>query len=104
MSKSISETLPLNEGGLGRTEVFWRENYQWFWDQGYQLRSRYAPDWTPSWGNKPVNYLDYEDGVALFVSNLNFDSLVNANKAFNFSTPRSMMRYIFLLASRLHSK
>ena len=46
MSKTISETLPLNKGGLDRTEIFWRKFYQWFRDQRHQLRGRYSPDWT----------------------------------------------------------
>ena len=84
MSRTISETLRLDEGGLGRTEIFWRENYHWFRDQGYQLRSRYSPDWTPSWGNEVVNYMRREDGVPLMVSGLDLNSPVNANKACRF--------------------
>ncbi|KIM35903.1 hypothetical protein M413DRAFT_78958 [Hebeloma cylindrosporum] len=71
MSKTISETLPLSEGGLGRTEIFWRENFHWFREQGYQLRNRYSPDWTPSWGTKSVNYWRKEDGVPLMHATVN---------------------------------
>ncbi|KAJ8515361.1 hypothetical protein ONZ45_g7197 [Pleurotus djamor] len=38
-------------------ECFWRDNYDWFLSRGYQLRSRYKPDWIPSWrGTKKLSF------------------------------------------------
>ncbi|TFK22800.1 hypothetical protein FA15DRAFT_671128 [Coprinopsis marcescibilis] len=34
---------------LDETEYYWRDQYNWFLKQGYQLRPRYRPSWTPSW-------------------------------------------------------
>ncbi|KAH6910835.1 other/AgaK1 protein kinase [Coprinopsis sp. MPI-PUGE-AT-0042] len=52
------------EGGLERGEIWWRDNYDWFLGQGYRLRSRYHPDWVPSWLRNPRKKpprLGYED-------------------------------------------
>ncbi|KAJ8520793.1 hypothetical protein ONZ45_g2432 [Pleurotus djamor] len=42
-------------GQLSQFELFWREKFDWLTENGYQLRSRYHPDWKPSWKvtNKP---------------------------------------------------
>jgi hypothetical protein len=50
------------------TETFWRDNFTWFKDQGYQLRPRFAPDWTPSWKGTSKFLLQCEDGHSLLVS------------------------------------
>ena len=49
-------------GGYLTREFFWRDHYTWLQEQGYTLRPRYHPDWTPSWtGTKKDS--DYcEDG------------------------------------------
>jgi hypothetical protein len=36
-------------GGLDPDEIWWRDHFLWLKDVGYQLRSRHAPDWVPSW-------------------------------------------------------
>ena len=53
---------------LRETEIFWRDNFTWFKDQGYQLRPRFAPDWIPSWKGTSKFRLQCEDGHPLLVS------------------------------------
>ncbi|KAG0696944.1 hypothetical protein DFH29DRAFT_836369 [Suillus ampliporus] len=36
-------------GDLHSEEIWWRDRFLWLKEVGYQLRSRYAPDWVPSW-------------------------------------------------------
>ncbi|KAG2745894.1 hypothetical protein P692DRAFT_20865341 [Suillus brevipes Sb2] len=36
-------------GGLDPDEIWWRDHFLWLKDVGYELRSRHAPDWVPSW-------------------------------------------------------
>ncbi|KAJ7162501.1 hypothetical protein C8R46DRAFT_1164465 [Mycena filopes] len=50
-------------GGLVSTELFFRDHQVWLEERGYMLRSRYKPDWVPSWRgtNKlPINCFDGE--------------------------------------------
>lgn len=56
-----------NPGILMRQERVWTSRQKWLEEHGYMLRSRYHPDWTPSWGNKW--YSNYEDGQVNRVSN-----------------------------------
>lgn len=49
---------------LGEPEVWWSEHYQWFKDNGYLLRPRYAPGWVPSWKGNKKDRLLCEDGRA----------------------------------------
>ena len=63
---------------LRETEIFWRDNFSWFKDQGYQLRPRFAPDWIPSWKGTSKFRLQCEDGHPLLVSffeNANLNTL-----------------------------
>ena len=55
---------------LWGSEVFWKDNFSWFREQGYQLRPRYAPDWIPSWTRtkKKKFVLDCEDGYRIPVT------------------------------------
>ncbi|EAU85847.2 other/AgaK1 protein kinase [Coprinopsis cinerea okayama7 len=39
---------------LGRSEVYWRDHYEWFKEQGFELRARYKPGWIPSWKTDPT--------------------------------------------------
>ncbi|KAJ7220638.1 hypothetical protein GGX14DRAFT_354394 [Mycena pura] len=45
--------MPTNRYGLTDTllpcELFWRDNYNHILQHGYKLRTRYHPDWVPSW-------------------------------------------------------
>jgi hypothetical protein len=52
-------------------ENFWVEQQSWLKDCGYKLRSRYQPDWVPSW-KKPVEttFLGREDAVVADVCDL----------------------------------
>ncbi|KAH6884706.1 hypothetical protein BKA70DRAFT_137394 [Coprinopsis sp. MPI-PUGE-AT-0042] len=34
---------------LTEKELYWKDHYHWLLEQGYRLRSRYHPDWIPSW-------------------------------------------------------
>ncbi|KAJ7593381.1 kinase-like domain-containing protein [Mycena floridula] len=49
-------------GDLLTSEIFWREHYAWLASQGYTLRSRYDPDWIPSWTGTNGWWFAYEDG------------------------------------------
>ncbi|GBE86804.1 predicted protein [Sparassis crispa] len=48
---------------LGESEIFWSEHYTYLARQGYQLRDRYRPDWSPSWLGTETNPEDCEDSV-----------------------------------------
>ncbi|KAF8844597.1 hypothetical protein BDN67DRAFT_962981 [Paxillus ammoniavirescens] len=59
------------DGQLSEPEVWWSQHYEWFKDNGYLLRPRYAPDWTPSWRGTNKNWFLCEDGrVAKFASRI----------------------------------
>ena len=48
---------------LSRGEVPWRGRYVWLKERGYQLRSRYSPDWKASWLENGTDWtLTAEDG------------------------------------------
>ncbi|KAF7422584.1 hypothetical protein PC9H_010740 [Pleurotus ostreatus] len=44
-------------GQLLASEVFWRNHYDWLLSKGYLLRSRYRPDWKPSWEGTRKSWL-----------------------------------------------
>lgn len=48
-------------------EVYWRDHQVWLAKQGYMLRPRYRPDWTPSWKNTGRRWMHFEDGLKLKV-------------------------------------
>jgi len=52
---------------LGRSEIFWKDHFVWLKERGYQLRPRYAPDWTPSWKKNGKRAELCEDGHSLLV-------------------------------------
>jgi len=58
---STSEAHP----DLCEYEIWWREHYNFFKANGYMLRSRYNPDWVPSWRNTEKAPEHCEDGVKL---------------------------------------
>jgi len=60
-------------GALSVDEIWWRQQYQWLKSRGYTLRSRYAPDWVPSWEGSKQHALACEDGHVLQVGRPNFD-------------------------------
>ena len=53
---------------LREDEIFWRDNFTWFKEQGYQLRLRFTPDWIPSWKGTSKFRLQCEDGHPLLES------------------------------------
>ncbi|KIM37420.1 hypothetical protein M413DRAFT_77141 [Hebeloma cylindrosporum] len=55
----------MEKGGVEGAELYWRANYHWFLDRGYQLRPRYSPDWIPSWTGTSKYFEDCEDGIYL---------------------------------------
>ncbi|KAJ8509192.1 hypothetical protein ONZ45_g8610 [Pleurotus djamor] len=57
-------------GRLINAEVFWRDNYEWLLEQGYKLRSRYQPSWTPSWEGTTKEYFECEDGLQVHHGNV----------------------------------
>lgn len=46
---------------LSDPERWWSRHYNWLKDNGYILRPRYAPDWSPSWLGTKKNRLMCED-------------------------------------------
>ncbi|KAF7422586.1 hypothetical protein PC9H_010742 [Pleurotus ostreatus] len=52
------------EGGkLLEHELFWRDHYDWLLSRGYHLRSRYKPDWKPSWEGTKKFWAVCTDGI-----------------------------------------
>ncbi|KAL4243619.1 hypothetical protein ABKN59_011687 [Abortiporus biennis] len=45
-------------------ELFWRDIQSWLQEQGYMLRSRYRPDWKPSY-TLDDNAYEFEDGLPI---------------------------------------
>lgn len=68
---SRSTSMP----GLQATERFWRDHQGWLQTCGYMLRSRYMPDWQPSWVGTTKDEWDCEDGLRI-VSLILWDPLV----------------------------
>ena len=46
---------------LSEPELWWSRHYTWLKDNGYILRPRYAPDWTPSWKRTKKSWFVCED-------------------------------------------
>ncbi|EIM87934.1 uncharacterized protein STEHIDRAFT_138450 [Stereum hirsutum FP-91666 SS1] len=51
-----------NPGILSRHERVWRSRQKWLEERGYMLRSRYKPDWVPSWTGTKKWFDDCADG------------------------------------------
>lgn len=47
---------------LSSSEIFWRDHQPWLHNSGYTLRSRYQPDWRPSWKALGKHWTECEDG------------------------------------------
>ena len=58
---------PSTRGLLNEDEIVWRDRYDWLLASGYKLRTRYRPDWVPSWKGTTKFTLSCEDGVDLLV-------------------------------------
>ncbi|KAG1831342.1 hypothetical protein EV424DRAFT_1470080 [Suillus variegatus] len=48
---------------LTENEIWWRDHYNFLSEKGYKLRSRYSPNWVPSWTNTNKAPISCEDGV-----------------------------------------
>ncbi|KAF5387969.1 hypothetical protein D9615_000850 [Tricholomella constricta] len=48
---------------LNEHEQLWGDRYQFLLSKGYQLRSRYAPGWTPSWLNMDIDPAYCDDSI-----------------------------------------
>ncbi|OJA09387.1 hypothetical protein AZE42_06820 [Rhizopogon vesiculosus] len=55
-------------GGLDPEEIWWRDHFLWLKGAGYQLRSRYAPDWVPSWQGTDKYWALCEDSWQMLAS------------------------------------
>ena len=52
---------------LKPAELYWRDHYEWLFERGYTLRSRYKPDWVPSWRGRDISPYSCEDGYGALV-------------------------------------
>ncbi|KAF8978282.1 kinase-like domain-containing protein [Cyathus striatus] len=48
---------------LSEGEILWRSRYRYFLSKGYKLRTRYKPDWKPSWIETGKDPYLCEDGI-----------------------------------------
>ncbi|TEB15506.1 hypothetical protein FA13DRAFT_1747516 [Coprinellus micaceus] len=72
MSQSNSERAGFAK--LGKGEQYWRDRYQWLLERGYRLRTRYHPDWVPSWQTDP----NLSEGLTEDSETLPFGRLIDA--------------------------
>ncbi|KAH7918651.1 hypothetical protein BV22DRAFT_1041582 [Leucogyrophana mollusca] len=68
--KTFGKVLDTTPGARGEGELWWVKHYQWLKDCGYLLRTRYAPDWVPSWVGTNKTSQQCEDGEVPWVSHL----------------------------------
>ena len=54
-------------GALFSSELWWRNHYRDIETSGYRLRSRYDPDWQPSWRASGKDFFMTEDGQPTLV-------------------------------------
>ncbi|KAG2135802.1 hypothetical protein DEU56DRAFT_806610 [Suillus clintonianus] len=59
---ALGSSIPF-PGGLHLEETWWRDHFLWLKEVGYQLRSRYAPDWVPSWQGTDKYWALCEDSL-----------------------------------------
>lgn len=58
---------PREIGDLFSSEVWWRNRYRDIQARGYKLRSRYHPNWQPSWKVSGKDFFTAEDGLPIIV-------------------------------------
>lgn len=63
----LGTTTTNSPGGLAAPELYWRDRQPWLQERGYMLRSRYKPDWVPSWQGTKKTFFECEDGHVLEV-------------------------------------
>jgi len=64
----IDGPLTGSPGDIGETEKWWVERHEALKQTGYLLRSRYRPDWKPSWVGTNKFFIDCEDAQRVGVS------------------------------------
>ncbi|KAL4243914.1 hypothetical protein ABKN59_011585 [Abortiporus biennis] len=69
MSAKASLFVDKNHTALQPDEIFWRDIQPWLETKGYELRSRYKPGWTASWGEFEDPYT-HEDGAPILVPHI----------------------------------
>ena len=75
-----SRAAGLQPGDISEHERWWADRQVALEQAGYMLRSRYRPDWKPSWTDTKKYYLSCEDGQGIGVSdNLSFPHFSHAN-------------------------
>jgi hypothetical protein len=62
------DSTSVTHSHLSEFEIWWRDHYNFLKDKGYKLRSRYSPDWVPSWMNTKKVDIECEDGIMPRVS------------------------------------
>ena len=67
-SKRVLDVFYSRAGKINEIEVNWRDRYMFLLSQGYRLRPRYHPDWSPSWLGTSLKPWDCEDAIEHFVS------------------------------------
>ncbi|KAH7904082.1 hypothetical protein BJ138DRAFT_1073715 [Hygrophoropsis aurantiaca] len=61
--QTFGRVLDSTPGALKEGEKWWCDRYEWLKECGYLLRSRYAPDWVPSWLGTDRVPESCEDGI-----------------------------------------
>lgn len=67
---SVESYAKLTRDGLYNLmpkELFWQARHRFLKDRGYLLRSRYSPNWEPSWTGTNLDPTFCEDSVLLIV-------------------------------------
>jgi len=67
-TKRVLDVFYSRAGKINEIEVTWRDRYMFLLSQGYRLRPRYHPDWSPSWLGTSLQPWDCEDAIEHFVS------------------------------------
>lgn len=49
------------------SEIWWSNRFEWLKGRGYLLRTRYIPDWVPSWNTSDQAWFEHEDSRILEV-------------------------------------
>lgn len=80
---------------LTENEIWWRDHYNFLSEKGYKLRSRYSPNWVPSWTNTNKAPISCEDGVRSPVGDVYLDVSVS-------QSPCIFQYYHLLNAQRTH--
>ena len=67
--KGYAELTERGTYDLLPAEILWKDRYKALETRGYVLRSRYHPDWSPSWVGTDRDPTYCEDSVSINVSN-----------------------------------